>query len=204
MVCRYSVSSMSATWAPTLRSNVTRPSASSRRIASRTGTTLTSSSLGDRAEHEPVARHVAAVVDALADEAVGRCDLLSASSAAPRRHRLAAPRVVARPPLGVHGEQPVDGCPAGDLLGDPRVLAPPARAPRRPPPRRGAGGITMTPSPSPTITSPGCTAAPPHAIVDVDLPRHVPAAEHARVRALREHGDAERRRRRRSRARRRR
>ena len=44
MVCRYSVSLMSATWAPTLRSNVTRPSASSRRIASRTGTTLTSSS----------------------------------------------------------------------------------------------------------------------------------------------------------------
>ena len=28
-------------------------------------------------------------------------------------------------------------------------------------------------------------------MVDVDLPRHVPAAEHARVRALREHGDLE-------------
>ena len=44
MVCRYSVSLMSATWAPTLRSKVTSPSASSRRIASRTGTTDTSSS----------------------------------------------------------------------------------------------------------------------------------------------------------------
>ena len=41
IVYRYSVGSMPATVAPTFRSNLTRPSASSRRMASRTGTTLT-------------------------------------------------------------------------------------------------------------------------------------------------------------------
>ena len=55
MVCRYESSSMTATVAPTLRSKVTSPSASSRRIASRTGTTLTAEFGGDGAEHEPVA-----------------------------------------------------------------------------------------------------------------------------------------------------
>ena len=44
MVYVYSASWSSATCAPTFFSNVTSPSASSRRIASRTGTTLMSSS----------------------------------------------------------------------------------------------------------------------------------------------------------------
>ena len=44
MLCRYWESSIIDTRAPTFRSNVTRPSASSRRIASRTGTTLMPSS----------------------------------------------------------------------------------------------------------------------------------------------------------------
>ena len=45
MLKRYCESSTIDTWAPTFRSNVTSPSASSWRIASRTGTTLMSRSL---------------------------------------------------------------------------------------------------------------------------------------------------------------
>ena len=47
MASTYPCSSTIATRAPTLRSYVTRPSASSRRIASRTGTTLIAELVGD-------------------------------------------------------------------------------------------------------------------------------------------------------------
>ena len=63
--------SIPATVAPTFRSNFTRPSASSRRMASRTGTTLTPRSSAILAEHQPVAGGVGAVHDPGLDGRVG-------------------------------------------------------------------------------------------------------------------------------------
>ena len=146
--------------------------------------------LGDLAEHQPVAGHVAAVVDALAEEAVGPLGLALGA------HRLASAigfaGVVARAPLGVHREQAVDVMPLRDLLGDPGVLALL---------RDGLVGDLLDEGRRDhddavavaTMTSPGCTAAPPHAMV-TSLPRHVPAAEHRGVRPCEYTGMSTRRR----------
>ena len=143
--------------------------------------------------------------DALLDPAVRRCDLLWVGARS--RRRLIVRSRAMRAYRALHsafiGKRPSTGCPAATcsaIHASSSSWASAASATSS----ASAGGITMTPSASPTMTSPGCTVVPPHRDRHVDVPRHVPAAEDRGVRARGVDRDADARRRRRSRGRRRR
>src|SRR5690606_17585377 len=111
----------------------------------------------DVAEDEPVTGRIGLARDALLDPVIGALRF-----AEHLRHARSASYSARH--CAFMGNRPSTGCPASTFAAIQASSSSWARASSTTS-RAIDGGMTMTPSPSPTMMSPGCTAAPPHPIV---------------------------------------